>query len=237
MVDLGLRDWMASGELLFLHHQLNGSFELSVVTIEEVFGCVVHFDVGVELGIFSIASAHIAASHLRNTEDHTIVDECFPPYGSHRAGYGSTDEFADSQLFVDEGEAVSVAVIVFANEHARGFHPFVEGVAANEFASWNELLVLFAAEQGAEVIMQPTSSVVTFVNNNGIFVAVLVGEELAINGAEALAVHRFHVYIGYTSAGETVYHLAVAVYPSLVEKFLLGIFGDGFNGHVEAFLG
>ena len=55
------------------------------------------------------------------------------------------------------------------------------------------------------------------VDDDGIFLAVLVAQQFAEDGAEAGAVHGLHMYIGNAPAGELLDHLAVAVNPSFVE--------------------
>jgi len=60
----------------------------------------------------------------------------------------------------------------------------------------HKLLILLAAEQGAEVIVQPATTIVALIHDYGILVAVLVAQEFAIYGAEALAVHRLDMNIG-----------------------------------------
>ena len=91
---------------------------------------------------------------------------------------------------------MTVAVVVLANQYAGWLGPLVEWVLAHHLAVRYKLLILLAAEQGAEVVVQSAATIVTLIHDYGILVAVLVAQEFAIYGAEALAVHCLYVNIG-----------------------------------------
>ena len=69
---------------------------------------------------------------------------------------------------------MAVAVVVLADEHARRLHPLVERVAADVLSAWHELLIFLAVEQRTKVVMQPSASVVTLVDDYRLAVTVLV---------------------------------------------------------------
>ena len=127
-----------------LQHFLDGAFELAVVAGEVVLGGVVDLNIGQQRGVLAVVAAHVTAAYLRDAEDHRVVNQRLPPDGGHRARYGGTDEFADPQFLIDKGEAVAVAVVVLAHQHARRFHPLVVGVVAYVLAVGHEALVLSA---------------------------------------------------------------------------------------------
>ena len=58
----------------------------------------------------------------------------------------------------------------------------------------------------------------SFVYDNRLAVAVALAKQFAINIAEALAVHCSNVHVSQTSVRQTVYKLAVALYPTLIQK-------------------
>ncbi len=130
---------------------------------------------------------------------------------------------------------MAVAVVILADENAGRLRPLVERVLSHHLAVGHELLVLLAVEQRAEVVVQPSAAVVALVHDHCVAVAVLVGEQFAVDGAEALAVHGLHVDVGYLAVRHAVHDGAVAVYPTLVEQFLLCGLRDGLDGEVEAF--
>ena len=156
-----------------LHHFLYGCFQLSVIAVEEILRCVIYGDVRVQLSVLCIFSVESHTSHLRNSEYHGVVDHRLPPYGSHCACHWSTDELADAESLVYHRESVAVAVVVFADEHTRRFCPFVERVAADIVASWHEILVFLAVEQSTQIVVQPSSTIVTVVNDDSLTVGFL----------------------------------------------------------------
>ena len=94
---------------------------------------------------------------------------------------------------------MTVAVVVLADQNAGWLGPLVEWILAHHLAVRHKFLILLAAEQGAEVIVQPATTIVALIHDNGILVAVLVAQEFTIYGAEALAVHCLYVNIGYSA--------------------------------------
>jgi len=94
---------------------------------------------------------------------------------------------------------VCIAVIVFAYQYARWLHPFVERVATYVLTLRHEALVFLSAEQGCQVVVQPSASVVAGIDDGRFLLTVLVAQQFAIYRAEALAVHTLYVYVCYLS--------------------------------------
>ena len=69
---------------------------------------------------------------------------------------------------------MTVAVVVLANQYAGWLGPLVEWILAHHLSMRHKLLILLAAEQGAEVIVQPATTIVALIHDYGILVAVLV---------------------------------------------------------------
>ena len=90
---------------------------------------------------------------------------------------------------------MTVAVVVLADQNAGWLGPLVEWILAHNLSMRHKLLILLSAEQSAEVVVQPATTIVTLIHDYGILVAVLVAQEFAIYGAEALAVHRLDVNV------------------------------------------
>ena len=132
--------------LSFLHHFSYSPFQLSVVTIDYVFGSVVNLYVGVEGSIFAIDTPHVATAYLRNAEYKRRVHQTLPPYGSHCTSNGSAYQLTNIQFFVNHREAMAIAVVIFADKHARRLCPFVERVAADILSAWYEILIFLTRE-------------------------------------------------------------------------------------------
>ena len=132
---------------------------------------------------------------------------------------------------------MAIAVVVLAHEHTRRLGPLVERVDADNLAMRHERLVLLAAEQGAQVVVQPASAVVAFIDDDSLAVAVLVAEQFTIDGAERRAVHLLDMDIGQLAAREAVHQSTVAVHPALVEQFILLTLADGLDGDIRTLLG
>lgn len=115
-------------DVLF-HHFLDGSFQLPVVAIQVVFRRIVNDNIRVQLLVFPELTVHALASHLWYAKDHIAVDEGLPPYCCHGPSHWRTNQLADSQGFVNPREPMPVAVVIFTDQHARRFHPFVKRVA------------------------------------------------------------------------------------------------------------
>ena len=222
---------------MLLQHFLDGAFELAVVASEVVLGGVVDLNIGQQWGVLAVVAAHVTAAYLRDAEDHRVIDQRLPPDGGHRARHGGTDEFADTQFLIDKGEAVAVAVVVLTHEYAGRLGPLVERVGTNHLAMRHKFLVLLAAEQGAQVVVQPAAAVVAFIDDDGLAVAVLVAEQFTIDGAERWAVHFLDMDIGQLTAREAVHQGTVAVHPALVEQFILLALADGLDCDIRALLG
>ena len=60
-------------------------------------------------------------------------------------------------------------------------------------------MVESSAEQGAEVVVQPSAAIATLVDDDGVAAAVLVAEQFAVDVTEVLAVHGSDVNIGYAT--------------------------------------
>ena len=180
---------------LLLHHFLHGSDELGVMTIDVILWRVIHLYMWIKGGVLAEGATHVAATYLRNTEYQTAVHQCLPPYGSHCSSHRRTNQLADAQLLIYPWETMAVAVVVLANQYAGRLSPLVERILAHHLAMRHKLLILLAAEQGAEVVVQPAATIVTLIHDYGILVAVLVAQEFAIYGAEALAVHRLDMNV------------------------------------------
>ena len=98
----------------------------------------------------------------------------------------------------------------------------------------HEILIVFATEQGAQVVVQPAAAVVALIHDDGLAVAVSVAEQLAIDGAETLTVHLLDMDIGQLPTRQAVDQRAVAVHPALVEQFGLLALADGLDGDIKA---
>ena len=157
---------------------------------------IIHLDVWIEGGVLAEGTTHVAATYLWNTEYQAAVHQGLPPYGGHCTCYRCTNQFTDAQLLIYPWETMTVAVVVLADQNAGWLGPLVEWILAHHLAVRHKLLILLAAEQGAEVIVQPAATIVTLIHDYGILIAVLVAQEFAIYGAEALAVHCLYVNIG-----------------------------------------
>ena len=157
---------------------------------------VIHLYMWIKGGVLAEGTTHVAATYLRNTEYQTAVHQRLPPYGSHRSSHRCTNQLADAQFLIYPWETMTVAVVVLANQYAGWLGLLVEWILAHHLAVRHKLLILLSAEQGAEVVVQPAATIVTLIHDYGILVTVLVAQEFAIYGAEALAVHRLDVNIG-----------------------------------------
>ena len=195
---------------------------------------IIYLDVWLESGVLAEGATHVTATYLRNTEYQTAVHQGLPPYGSHRTSHWRTNQLADAQLLIYPRETMAVAVVVLADQNAGWLGPLVEWILAHHLAVRYKFLVLLAAEQGAEVVVQPAATIVTLIYDDGILGAVLLAQQFTIYGAETLAVHRLHVHIGYSAVRNTVHDGTVSIHPSLVEQLLLGTLRDGLDGEVEA---
>ena len=79
-------------------------------------------------------------------------------------------------------------------------------------------MVQSSAEQGTQVVVQPATTIVALVDDDSLAVAVLLVQHLAVDFAEACTVHGLDVDVSHLTTRETVYQLAVAVYPALVDE-------------------
>ena len=183
---------------------------------------IIYLDVWLESGVLAEGATHVTATHLWNTENQTAVHQRLPPYGSHRTSHRRTNQLADAQLLIYPRETMAVAVVVLADQYAGWLGPLIERILAHHLAVRYKLLILLAAEQGAEVVVQPAATIVTLIHDDGILGAVLLAQQFTIHGAETLAVHRLHVHIGYSAVRNTVHDGTVSIHPSLVEQLLLG---------------
>ena len=82
----------------------------------------------------------------------------------------------------------------------------------------HKLLILLAAQQRAQVIVQPAATIMTLIHHSRHTVAVLIAQQFTINGAEARTIHRFHMHISQLTTRETIGHLALTVHPTLVQQ-------------------
>ena len=180
---------------LLLHHFLYGSDELGIMTIDIILWRVIHLDVWIEGGVLAEGTTHITATYLWNTEYQAAVHQGLPPNGSHCTSYRRTNQLTDAQLLIYPWETMAVAVVILADQNAGWLGPLVEWIRAHYLSMRYKLLILLTAEQGAEVIVQPAATIVALIHDYGILVAVLVAQEFAIYGAEALAVHRLDVNV------------------------------------------
>ena len=96
----------------FLKHFLDGTLQLTVVTVEIILRGVVDYDIGIERGVLAIVSTHVDTSYLWDTE-HDTVDECLPPYAGRGASYRCADEFANLHILKLAGEAAAVVALVY----------------------------------------------------------------------------------------------------------------------------
>ena len=156
---------------------------------------IIHLDVWIEGGVLAEGTTHVAATYLWNTEYQAAVHQGLPPYGSHCSSHRCTNQLTDAQLLIYPWETMTVTVVVLADQNAGWLGPLVEWILAHNLSMRHKLLILLAAEQGAEVIVQPATTIVALIHDYGILVAVLVAQEFAIYGAEALAVHRLDVNV------------------------------------------
>ena len=215
------------------HHFADGSFELRVAAVDIVLGGVVDLDVGEELLILHVLAPHVLLADLRDAEDEGAVHERLPPHAGGGACDGGADERADAQFAIDPGEAAAVGVAVFVHQHARLAYPLVQRVAADVALARHEVVVEASAEQGAEVVVQPAATIVALVHDDGAAVAVTVAEQVAVNLAEAVAIHGLDMDVGHLSAGQAVYQLAVAVDPALVDERAELCLRDGLDNDGE----
>ena len=165
------------------------------MTIDVILWRIIYLDVWIEGGVLAEGATHVTATYLWNTEYQAAVHQGLPPYGSHCSCHWCTNQLTDAQLLIYPWETMTVAVVVLANQYAGWLGPLVEWILAHHLSMRHKLLILLAAEQGAEVIVQPATTIVALIHDYGILVAVLVAQEFAIYGAEALAVHCLDVNV------------------------------------------
>ena len=60
---------------------------------------------------------------------------------------------------------MTVAIVVLADQYAGWFGPLIEWILAHHLAVRYKLLILLAAEQGAEVVVQPAATIVTLIHD------------------------------------------------------------------------
>ena len=118
---------------------------------------VIHLDVWIEGGVLAEGTTHVTATYLWNTEYQTAVHQGLPPYGSHCSSHRRTNQLTDAQLLIYPWETMAVAVVILANQNAGWLGPLVEWILAHNLSMRYKLLILLAAEQGAEVIVQPAT--------------------------------------------------------------------------------
>ena len=167
--------------------------------------------------VFEVLAAHVLHGYFRQTDHYAAVHLRFPPHGGHRSGHGRAHEFAYSEGLVHEREPVGVGIVVLAHQHGRRLVPLHERVAADVLAARLERLVELSAQQYAEVVVQPASAVVAYVDHEGFLVAVFA-EHFGEHVAEALAVHCLDVHVAHAPAGVLLGHLAAAFNPAFVEQ-------------------
>ena len=156
---------------------------------------VIHLYVWIKGGVLAEGTTHVAATYLWNTEYQTAVHQGLPPYSCHCTSYRCTNQLTDAQFLIYPWETMTVTVVILADQNAGWLGPLVEWVLAHYLSMRHKLLILLSAEQGAEVVVQPAATIVSLIHDYGILVAVLVAQEFAIYGAEALAVHRLDMNV------------------------------------------
>ena len=75
---------------------------------------------------------------------------------------------------------MTVAIVVFANQYAGWLGPLIEWILAHHLTVRYKFLVLLAAEQGAEVVVQPAATIVTLIHDDGILGAVLLAQQFTV---------------------------------------------------------
>ena len=131
---------------------------------------------------------------------------------------------------------MAVAVVILTDHHTRRLHPFVPRVVTDIFAMGDELRILLAREQGTEVVVEPSATVVSLVDDDSFLHAHRVGEELTEHRAETLTVHGFDMDIADGAVRQRVDHAAIAVHPTAVEQLRLCRPADGTDDDIEVFL-
>ena len=110
---------------LELHHLLHRTAQLGILAAELLLGSVVDLDIGHQQLVLQVIASHVLHANLRNAEHQSGVDLRLPPNSGHRAWHGGTDQLTDLQLLINPREAMSVGIVVFANQHTRGLRPLI----------------------------------------------------------------------------------------------------------------
>ena len=158
------------------------------MTVEVIIRTIVDNDIGVERSILAVVATDVDTTNLWDTEDDTI-DERFPPNTGRSSCYRSTDYLTNLHVLILTWESAGIAVVIFANQNARRLVPLSSRLYAEIFAMGQEMRVLFAVKQMAQVVVQVTTAVMTLVDNHCIAVAVVLVQQLLVELAEAIAVH------------------------------------------------
>ena len=108
-------------------------FNLAVAAADVVLWSIVDLNVRHQQLVLEVIAAVVLCSHLGNTE--RVRADILPPYCSHGTGYGCANQFADSHFLIKPRRAVRIGIVVFADQHTRGFYPSLIGVIANKLAS------------------------------------------------------------------------------------------------------
>ena len=120
---------------------------------------------------------------------------------------------------------MGVRIVILTHQHARGLRPLVIGVTTDVLSSWLKALILLAAQQRGQIVVQPATPIVTGVNDHCLLLAA-TSQEGGIDLPEALAVHTSHMHIANLSTGELIDRFLAMLDPTLVEQLPLIALAD-----------
>ena len=198
-------------------HLVDSGLKLKVASRQLHLGSVIYLYIGLQFLIFKEIAVHVAATYLRYAKHYARINLGLPPHGCHSTGHRSAYKFTYAESLVDPRKSVRIGVIVFANKHARGLQPFVEGVRTNVLPARGKLRILLAAEQCGKVIVQPTATIMTCVDYHSLAIAI-AAELVGVYLAETRAVHALDMHISDLSTRKFLYLPTVVFNPAAIQE-------------------
>ena len=129
---------------------------------------------------------------------------------------------------------MTVAVIILADQHTTGLYPLVIGISADILSTRHKALIRLACQQSTEIIVQPTTAVMTFVYHGSLPLTVLITQQVTIHPAETGTVHGSYMHIGYLTSREFFHFLLITLHPTVIQQVRTFSCGDRFYRYIKA---